>query len=849
LSTVRIYSGKSTPVELLTNGIGAIDAIICNPYEEMNGEFSCTVTIPVGSKNSKAFVFGAIIKASTPRGMDLFRLEQPTVTLTAMTAKAWHISNDLGFPKVLNIYMSAKTAQQALTEILTSSADEQRFTGASDITAINNMRLELVSPQAALMNTENDCFLNLWGGELYRNNFMFGVMNRIGSDKGYKIALGKNLTGVTETPSGTGYTNRIIPKCTYAAMDQSELAAAKAAIDAGTTANGVLADAAKAAQYQGIDARYAIDVAEALAKLNGIFGAVEAKYTAEIANAAATRDAAYLAADAQFRIDGNSANLNAAYESALSQYNRTASDADFNRDRDTAILEAANPNAQAQYDQTVKDAAYNRDRDKAAEVVLCTTNKDQAEKYADESKAVADKRFSDLVDARKADIFLPEIYIDSPLANEHDNLRHTKFVSCDTIKVGEKNTDTGVITYPDEQSAYVAMREYVAALYAKGADVPGVTIDITFVDLKSTEEYKQFKALNTLDLELGDTVHCNYLGRDIEKRVSAYTWNSLLDRYESITIGDIAQNIAQSMYAQDVNLDALKNEMTAALKQGESYNRCSITYADGFAAEATVGANEIKTVMNATEGISIYKGSSKIFYIDSVTGNVVVTGALTLEDMAAFSALIASLDAAAVKQGVSYAGAAMSATSGFTSSATIGGHNIVTNMSAATGFSLSIDGRPQIYTKNGILITSPCDVNEDGYVDANDLDLVTGYVLSGDPTYRANLLAQYPRMDVNHDGLVNSTDLTIISRAAGIYNTIGTTGAQAGVDSSGFYTLFSGVKSYRFTPGGTDWSRITTNDATGVTKMMCGGGINSYIEIGPSLGQVVINGVQKAAWS
>jgi len=423
---IRIYSGKSTPAELLTNGIGALEATFCEVYEEINGEFSCSISIPVGSAHSESFVFGAIIKASTPRGMDYFSLDVPTTTLTDITAKAWQISNALGAPVVLNAYVDAKTGVQALPLILASSPDETRFTGTSDITTINNMRTVQQSPLGALLNTAVDnCFLNRWGGEVERNKFTFNINSRIGSDKGYTISLGKNLTGVTETPTGTGYTNRIIPKC--------------------LTADDV-------------------------------------------------------------------------------------------------------------------------------------------------------------------DLFLPETYIDSAIPNPFDNLIHTKIYKCEGIKIGAVDNETGLIPYPDEASAFTKMRSVVAELFALGADVPGVTIDIDFVDLLGTEEYKQFSALQSLNIQLGDTMHCKYWQRDIAKRVSVYRWNSLSEKFTSLTIGDIAPNIAKSLYAQDVSLAALQSDMTGTIKQGDKYNNVYINHTDGFVAECA--ELNSKAVMNG----------EKMGYYDMTTG-------------------------------------------------------------------------------------------------------------------------------------------------------------------------------------------------------------------------------------
>lgn len=400
MSVVRIHSGKATPSELLTNGIGILEATYCEVFEEVNGEYSVQVVIPVNSAFAGFFVFGAIIKASTPKGEEYFQLDVPTATLNELSAKGWQISSALGAPIVLNAYIDAKTGVQALPIILALSPDEQRFTGTSDITIVNNMRTTQQTPLGALMNAAVDnCFLNRWGGEVERNKFTFNVLSRIGSDKGYKIALGKNLLGVTETPTGTGYTNRIIPKC---------------------------------------------------------------------------------------------------------------------------------------------------------------------------------------LDTNDTDLFLPEEHIDSAITNPYDNLMHSKIYKCEGVKVGAVDSETGLIPYPTAAEAYTKMREIVAALYEKGADVPGVTIDILFQHLGDTEEYKQFQDLLSLDIQLGDTIHCTYFNRSLALRVSAYRWNSLSDKFTSLTIGDMAPNVARSLYAQDVSLEALKNDMSGTIKQGDKYYGVSLNHSDGL---------------------------------------------------------------------------------------------------------------------------------------------------------------------------------------------------------------------------------------------------------------------------
>ena len=77
---------------------------------------------------------------------------------------------------------------------------------------------------------------------------------------------------------------------------------------------------------------------------------------------------------------------------------------------------------------------------------------------------------------------------------------------------------------------------------------PRLSWTVDFVPLDQTEEYK-----NVLDevekLDIGDTVnvHVDKLGIDIEARVKTIHWNVLLERYNSVTIGNARRGIADTI--------------------------------------------------------------------------------------------------------------------------------------------------------------------------------------------------------------------------------------------------------------------------------------------------------------
>lgn len=93
----------------------------------------------------------------------------------------------------------------------------------------------------------------------------------------------------------------------------------------------------------------------------------------------------------------------------------------------------------------------------------------------------------------------------------------------------------------------------------------------------------------------------------------------------------------------------------------------------------------------------------------------------------------------------------------------INGVNVEVTMSPEKPFELMLNGRKYIYvTPSGILVDSIYDVNEDGFVDQEDCQLILEYILSiPGSTY-------LPRMDVNGDGNVTSADINAIIRGASL---------------------------------------------------------------------------------
>ncbi len=209
---MRIYAPNSTVAQLATNGIGNILCTSASVHEEINGEFSITIKVAEASDHLDSVVCGAIVRANTPRGPQLFRLSKPTETLDGgKEAFGWHISYDLHQDMILNRSWAGKTGAEVLPDILQAGISESRFSGTSDISLISDMRIVRTSVLGAIIGEQDNSYVNRWGGEIERDNFTVNMRARLGADKGVVIEYRKNLMGLTYEEDDDELANRIIP--------------------------------------------------------------------------------------------------------------------------------------------------------------------------------------------------------------------------------------------------------------------------------------------------------------------------------------------------------------------------------------------------------------------------------------------------------------------------------------------------------------------------------------------------------------------------------------------------------------------------------------------------------------
>ena len=107
---------------------------------------------------------------------------------------------------------------------------------------------------------------------------------------------------------------------------------------------------------------------------------------------------------------------------------------------------------------------------------------------------------------------------------------------------------------------------------------PTVSIDVNFVALWQTEEYKDIAPLERV--QLGDTVTIYFerLGIEEEARVVAYEYDVLRERYTSITIGDAKSSFSKTFVDQGRAIEETQASIKTEVSKGTSW----LTRGDGY---------------------------------------------------------------------------------------------------------------------------------------------------------------------------------------------------------------------------------------------------------------------------
>jgi phage minor structural protein len=178
-------------------------------------------------------------------------------------------------------------------------------------------------------------------------------------------------------------------------------------------------------------------------------------------------------------------------------------------------------------------------------------------------------------------LLLPEKYVDSDNIDyyPHPKIRLIEYGNIKAIKEDGDNASNEEGAVPLDE-AYQMLREAAKSEYeVNHIDIPKANYKVDFVELSSTEEYKNIQVLEKV--YLGDTVNVIHEDEnlDITARVISYKFNPLTKKYNEIEIGNYQKSFTDIVgklndlhgKVEDVEgsmLDLAKNNATELINNG-----------------------------------------------------------------------------------------------------------------------------------------------------------------------------------------------------------------------------------------------------------------------------------------
>ena len=208
---MNIYS--STETNFTRNGLGFLtDCISAYVTESLNGDYVLEIEYPLNAKMSEYLVEGNIIKTNVGNdNYQLFRIYKATKTFDTINVYALHITYDLKYNMLVNVAPTSLSCEAFGQWILNNTQYATSFSFQSNISGTGSARYVRKNPIEAIIGKDDNSMVNIFGGELERDNFTLKLLQRRGADNHVKLIIGKNITEIKTIVDITSLYTRIMP--------------------------------------------------------------------------------------------------------------------------------------------------------------------------------------------------------------------------------------------------------------------------------------------------------------------------------------------------------------------------------------------------------------------------------------------------------------------------------------------------------------------------------------------------------------------------------------------------------------------------------------------------------------
>lgn len=202
---ICIYDKKTTKDNFNNNGLAVLDeCIVAEVTEELNGEYSLYIEYPADSRKATHLVELNIIKANEQL-FRIYKVERQQEATRRIKVWARHIFYDLAFYFIESVNLVNANMKEAIEGTIPPEA-QAVFEFLAPERNIYPIKLRNINVLEGLFN-----LIEIYGGELIRDNFTTEILEKLGEDKGTTIRYGKNIKGLKAIIDTSEFATRIYP--------------------------------------------------------------------------------------------------------------------------------------------------------------------------------------------------------------------------------------------------------------------------------------------------------------------------------------------------------------------------------------------------------------------------------------------------------------------------------------------------------------------------------------------------------------------------------------------------------------------------------------------------------------
>ncbi|WP_300696967.1 phage tail spike protein [uncultured Clostridium sp.] len=188
---------KANEINFQNDGIEVLDDIAISSYTtwKENGKWINESKFKNDFDKAENIKEGLILKLPTEKGDQLFRILKITKkNKKYVIAKGQHIGFDFENNFIQDINIVKKSGRAAIKQIQGGTVFNSKYNLSSNIDTVASARMVRKNGITALMGSDDNCFINRWGGYLILDNFNISINTSVGQDRGVEVLIGKNLT-------------------------------------------------------------------------------------------------------------------------------------------------------------------------------------------------------------------------------------------------------------------------------------------------------------------------------------------------------------------------------------------------------------------------------------------------------------------------------------------------------------------------------------------------------------------------------------------------------------------------------------------------------------------------------